>query len=217
MLSSIAFPVLAAAALVFSAGAGAQQVQSKSAPAEPNVSMCIGCHGLDGYKTAYPEVYHVPKIAGQQAEYIVKALQAYKSGARQHPSMRGIAASLSDSEMADLAAYYSAGGKFESTVLAPAGSAIAAGVADQQTPGKVDPATNVSMCIGCHGLAGYKTAYPEVYHVPKIAGQQAEYIVKALQAYKSGARRHPSMRGIAASLSDKDMVELAAYYAGGGK
>ena len=92
-------------------GAAAQQPQTKSPQAEPNVSMCIGCHGLAGYRTAYPEVYHVPKIAGQQAEYIVKALQAYKSGARQHPSMRGIAASLSDKDMADLATYYAGGGK----------------------------------------------------------------------------------------------------------
>lgn len=92
-------------------GAAAQQPQARSAQAEPNVSMCVGCHGLAGYKTAYPEVYHVPKIAGQQAEYIVKALQAYKSGARRHPSMRGIAASLSDKDMADLAAYYAGGGK----------------------------------------------------------------------------------------------------------
>jgi cytochrome c553 len=92
-------------------GAAAQQPKEKSAPAGANVSMCVGCHGLAGYRTAYPTVYHVPKIAGQQAAYIVKALQAYKSGERQHPSMRGIAASLSDKDMADLATYYAGGGK----------------------------------------------------------------------------------------------------------
>jgi cytochrome c553 len=70
----------------------------------------------------------------------------------------------------------------------------------------------VAMCIGCHGIPGYKTAYPDVYHVPKIAGQQPGYIVSALKAYKSGERSHPSMRGIAASLTEKDMAELAAYY-----
>jgi cytochrome c553 len=69
-----------------------------------------------------------------------------------------------------------------------------------------------AMCIGCHGIPGYKTAYPEVYHVPKIAGQQPAYLVNALKAYKSGQRSHPSMRGIAASLSDKDIADLAAYY-----
>jgi cytochrome c553 len=217
MNSCFAATAFAAAALGFAVGAAAQQPQGAAGPTGANVSMCTGCHGIAGYKTAYPAVYHVPKIAGQQAEYIVKALRAYKSGERQHPSMRGIAASLSDEEMADLGAYYAGGGKFASTVLAPAALAVVAGAADVQPLRKADPATNVSMCIGCHGIAGYKTAYPVVYHVPKIAGQQAEYIVKALQAYKSGERQHPSMRGIAASLSDKDMTDLAAYYAGGGK
>jgi len=71
-----------------------------------------------------------------------------------------------------------------------------------------------SMCIGCHGIPGYHTAYPDVYHVPKIGGQHGAYIVKALQEYKAGNRSHPSMRAIAAGLSDKDMADLAAYYAG---
>jgi cytochrome c553 len=69
-----------------------------------------------------------------------------------------------------------------------------------------------SMCAGCHGIPGYKTAFPEVYSVPKIGGQHAAYIVKALQAYKSGERTHPSMRAIAATLSEQDMADLAAYY-----
>jgi cytochrome c553 len=73
----------------------------------------------------------------------------------------------------------------------------------------------VALCIGCHGIPGYKTAFPDVYHVPKIAGQQPAYIVNALKAYKSGERSHPSMRGIAASLSEEDMKQLADYYGGG--
>jgi cytochrome c553 len=73
-------------------------------------------------------------------------------------------------------------------------------------------AANVAMCIGCHGLPGYKTAFPEVYHVPRIAGQQPAYIVAALKAYKTGERSHPSMRGISASLNEQDMADLAAYY-----
>jgi cytochrome c553 len=71
-----------------------------------------------------------------------------------------------------------------------------------------------AQCIGCHGIPGYKTAFPDVYHVPKIAGQQPGYIINALKAYKSGERSHPSMRGIAASLSDEDMKQLADYYGG---
>lgn len=79
-----------------------------------------------------------------------------------------------------------------------------------------DPAAGAQktkMCSGCHGIEGWRTAFPEVYKVPKIAGQHEAYLVKALQAYRSGERSHPTMRAIAASLSDKDMADLAAYYA----
>lgn len=72
--------------------------------------------------------------------------------------------------------------------------------------------SKISMCIGCHGIPAYRTAFPEVYHVPKIAGQNTGYIVKALEAYKSGERNHPSMRSIAMSLSAQDMADLAAFY-----
>jgi cytochrome c553 len=75
----------------------------------------------------------------------------------------------------------------------------------------------IAMCEGCHGIAGYRTAYPEVYHVPKLGGQQPAYLVNALKAYKSGERSHPSMKGIAAGLSDQDMADLAAYYGGAAK
>lgn len=70
-----------------------------------------------------------------------------------------------------------------------------------------------AMCAGCHGIAGFRTAYPETYHVPKLGGQNAAYIVSALKAYKSGERSHPTMKAIAAGLSDQDMADLAAYYA----
>jgi len=73
-------------------------------------------------------------------------------------------------------------------------------------------AKRTQMCVGCHGILGWRTAFPEVYKVPKLGGQHEAYIVKALQEYKSGERTHPSMRAIAASLSDKDMADLAAYY-----
>jgi cytochrome c553 len=70
-----------------------------------------------------------------------------------------------------------------------------------------------SMCQGCHGIPGWRTAFPDVYSVPKLGGQHADYIVSALKAYKSGERSHPSMTGIVDSLSDQDMQDLAAYYA----
>ncbi len=75
----------------------------------------------------------------------------------------------------------------------------------------------ISMCIGCRGIAMYKTAFPEVYSVPMIAGQSPDYIVKALQAYRAGDRSHPSMRGIAKSLTDQDMADIAAYYGSPGR
>jgi cytochrome c553 len=71
----------------------------------------------------------------------------------------------------------------------------------------------IEMCIGCHGIPGYKATFPEVFPVPMIGGQSAKYIESALQDYKKGARKHPSMRGIAASLSDQDIADVAAFYA----
>jgi cytochrome c553 len=79
--------------------------------------------------------------------------------------------------------------------------------------GNADAAKDkVAMCIGCHGIPGYQTVFPKTFKVPMIGGQFPEYIVAALQAYKSGDRKHPSMSGIAASLTDQDMADLAAYY-----
>jgi len=72
------------------------------------------------------------------------------------------------------------------------------------------------MCEGCHGIEGWRTAYPEVYRVPKLGGQHEAYLTSALKEYKSGARSHPSMRAIAGGLSDADIADLAAYYAQGG-
>ncbi|MES2298119.1 MAG: cytochrome c [Pseudomonadota bacterium] len=71
----------------------------------------------------------------------------------------------------------------------------------------------VEMCIGCHGIPGYKASFPEVFQVPMIGGQSAKYIQNALTAYKKGERKHPTMRGIASSLSEQDIADVAAYYA----
>jgi cytochrome c553 len=100
-----------AAALVAFAFAGTAQAQQAApkgdaARAQGKISACNGCHGIVGYRTAYPAVYHVPRIGGQNPGYLIKALEAYKSGERDHPSMRGVAVSLTPQDMADLAAYY---------------------------------------------------------------------------------------------------------------
>ena len=103
-------PMLVAAMLA--AALPTTQAMAQAAPSgdpakgRDKTQMCQGCHGIDGWRTAYPEVYSVPKIGRQHEAYLLRALQGYKSGERSHPSMRAIAATLSDQDMADLAAYY---------------------------------------------------------------------------------------------------------------
>lgn len=96
-------------------------------------------------------------------------------------------------------------------LLALAGLANVAAAADIVGDAKAAE-SKVSMCIGCHSIPGYKATFPEVYSVPMIGGQSAKYIQSALQAYKKGERKHPSMRGVAQSLSDQDIADVAAYY-----
>jgi cytochrome c553 len=104
------FSVLTMATLAgFSAQAASQELKGDAVAAGNKTSMCIGCHGIPGYKASFPNVYSVPKIGGQSEKYLVNALNAYKKGERSHPSMKGIAWSLSDQDIADLAAYYAAG------------------------------------------------------------------------------------------------------------
>ena len=91
--------------------------------------------------------------------------------------------------------------------------ALAANMAAAQTSLSASSKAKLEQCIGCHGIPGYKAAFPETYRVPMLGGQSAKYIENALQAYKKGERKHPSMSGLARSLSDKDIVELAQYYA----
>lgn len=98
------------------------------------------------------------------------------------------------------------------TLLSAAASAQTAAPAGDPAKGR----DKTRMCEGCHGIEGWRTAYPEVYRVPKLGGQHESYIVKALQEYRSGERSHPSMRAIAGTLTDQDMADLAAYYAKGG-
>jgi cytochrome c553 len=104
--------------------------------------------------------------------------------------------------------------------------ACVTGLSHGQAPAPVVPASapaspksleaKVAMCIGCHGIKGYQASFPEVYRVPMISGQSAKYIASALNAYKHGDRKHPTMRSIATSLSEQDISDIAGYYAASG-
>jgi cytochrome c553 len=164
-------------------------------------ALCVGCHGIKGYHTGFPEVYRVPMLSGQSAGYIVSALNDYKSGARKHPSMGTTALSLSAQDMADLAAYY------ESTALSA------------ETPAKpIDASVGASLvekggCVACHGVGLTKPIAP---NYPKIAGQHADYVYAALRAYKTEnkpqiGRNNPIMGGVVKQFSDKELKEIARY------
>ena len=98
-------------AATLAAGASAQAADNNQVTIENKIAQCQGCHGIPDWKTAFPEVYRVPKLGGQSAAYIVAALKAYKSGERDFATMRAIAAPLTDDDMKKLADYYSAGGE----------------------------------------------------------------------------------------------------------
>jgi len=108
-------------------------------------------------------------------------------------------------------------------IVIAAGASVGLSTANAQPAKSAEPAAVVgsidagakknSMCIGCHGIPNYRTAFPVTYRVPKIGGQNAAYPEAALKAYRSGERPHPSMTGIAKALSDQDIADLAAYYA----
>jgi cytochrome c553 len=105
---------------------------------------------------------------------------------------------------------------FSITAMAIAGIAIA-NAADTPASPMAAPVSaapeKVAMCRGCHGIARYRTAFPQVYSVPKLGGQEAAYIVKALQDYKRGLRSHATMQSIAATLTDQQVAAIATYYA----
>ena len=167
--------------------------------ARSKVSMCIGCHGIPLYRTVYPEVYHVPKIAGQSREYIVKALQAYKTGDRSHPGMTGIVRGLSDADMADLAAYYAA----QSPRVRPQ-------VVDAAKAAEGKRLADAHHCTACHrqDLSGQ-------HHVPRVAGQDLEYLLRLLRAYKAQTMSDLDgfMTAAAQPLTDAEMESLAHYMA----
>jgi len=151
---------------------------------------CHGCHGVADYKNAYPN-YRVPKLGGQNAAYLVSALNAYANGERPHPTMHAQAATLTDQEKADIAAFLSADG----------------GLPNKEVVGTPPPATQT--CVACHGADGAKSLAPDY---PKLAGLPADYIVHALKDYKSGKRKNPIMAGIITGVDEKEFAALANFF-----
>ena len=192
-------------ASVTAVSAHAQDAKGDAKAGEAKIAMCIGCHGIHGYQASFPEVYKVPMISGQNAKFIVSALNAYKKGERKHPSMRGIADPLSDQDIADVAAYYEAHGKVEGAAApAKAAPAPSAKVAELLTKGG---------CVACHGADFNKPIDPSY---PKVAGQHADYLFVALKSYKTEGnatwgRANGIMGGVAKQFSNAELKELSKY------
>ena len=202
--ASLLSALLLATVTVFSAQAEALKGDVQAG--ERKNSMCMGCHGIVGYQATFPEVYKVPKIAGQSEKYIVNALVAYKNGQRKHPSMRGIAASLSDQDMADVAAYYAQLGVNASA--APLGKAAAGSAKAAELVAK-------GACSSCHGESFSQPVDPGF---PKLAGQYRDYLYIALKSYKAEGnpnvgRGNAVMVGVAKQFSNPELKVLAEYMA----
>lgn len=152
---------------------------------------CLGCHGIEGYRNAYPS-YRVPKLGGQRAAYIENSLIAYRNRARPHPTMQAQGGSLTDQDIADLAAWFEGEQAAEVT--------ISGDEADYPASGQT--------CLACHGENGAQLQPTP----PVLSGQWRSYLVHALEQYRAGTRSNNVMTAFAAALSDEDIAELALFY-----
>jgi cytochrome c553 len=179
------------------------QIASAEADAERGKMLadtCKGCHAVDSYNNVYP-TYHVPKVGGQKAGYLTSALTLYRDGARKHPTMAAQAASLTDQDIQDIAAYMAASG----------GQSATPETALETAKGSMPDAGQV--CAACHGQTGISLIPTN----PDLAGQYADYLEQALAQYKRGERKGPNAIAMQAQLmavSDEDLVAISAYYAG---
>ena len=182
----------------------AQEAKGDVEAGKQKIAMCIGCHGIPGYQSSFPEVHKVPMISGQSGKYIAAALTAYKKGERKHPTMRGIADSLSEQDIADLSVYYEQHGKTGAELAAKPGREPSVQVAELLKKGA---------CVSCHGDNFAKPIDPSY---PKIAGQHADYLFVALKSYKVEKNTHVGrnnaiMGGIAKQFTNNELKTLAAY------
>lgn len=154
---------------------------------------CLGCHGIPGYRNAYPS-FRVPKLGGQKPAYLVAALQGYKTGERKHTTMNAQAQSMTDQEIEDVSAYLAT---LANETVAQGGSK------------DVKPLDKAQTCVACHGANGLGMSPTW----PTLAGQHESYLEHSLKQYRDGVRKNALMMPMAANLSDDDIKVLAAYYA----
>jgi cytochrome c553 len=197
------------AALAAPLAAQAQDAKAGQAKA----AMCEGCHGIPGYQASFPEIHRVPMISGQNAKYLAAALDAYRKGDRKHPSMRAVAGSLSDADIADLAAYYADHGKAPAAVPAELSKPLPEALKDR-----------LQTCVACHG-ANFNNTTDAAN--PRLAGQHADYLAAALRSYMvdgnpNVGRANATMRGMVAqqvdgkpkpTFSPAEIKQLSAYLA----
>jgi cytochrome c553 len=168
------------------------------------VSMCIGCHAIPGYQASFPEIHRVPMISGQSKAYLVSALTAYRKGDRRHPTMRGVARSLSDQDIADIAAYYASHGGAGNPEVPPTPA---------PAPVRVAALLERGACMQCHGANMNSPIDPSF---PKIAGQHADYLFVSMRAYRiegnrKVGRNNAVMQGIVRQFTDAELRLMAEY------
>lgn len=194
MITNLKFAyLLATLALLGALATGTAVAAGDPERGKPLAYTCLGCHGIEGYRNAYPS-YRVPKLGGQRAAYIATALRGYRDGLRQHTTMQAHAQSLTDQEIDDISAYLAT---LNNDTIADGGSK------------DVAPPPEAATCAACHGQNGIGVS-PDW---PTLAGQHEEYLVHALNAYRNGSRKQAVMVQMAAGLSDKDVETLSAWYA----
>jgi cytochrome c553 len=200
------------ASLLLTAVISASAFAADTKPAGPKIdanagsakfaAVCASCHGADG-NSGSPEN---PKLAGQHPEYLAKQLAEFKSGKRKNAVMQGFAATLSDEDMRNIAAWASQQkakpGFAKDKALVASGERIyKGGIADR----------NIAACAGCHSPSG--AGIPSQY--PRLAGQHADYIASSLKAYRDGGRTNNAiMTGVAAKMNDREIKAVADYLAG---
>jgi cytochrome c553 len=199
---AVAFSGMCAAAAETASAPAPEAKPDPAKGATISAGVCVACHTSDGSRGSPAN----PILQGQHADYLVKELTEFKSGKRDNAVMKGMASTLSDADMKNVAAFYASKdakpGFAKNKDLASLGEKIyRGGIADRAIPA----------CTACHGPSG--AGIPVQY--PKLSGQHADYVESQLVAFRGGTRRNNvAMTGVAAKLNDREIKALADYVAG---